>query len=79
MSMQMLKTKIKSLGARPLGDTEDELRKQLAALEQPEPESEPEPETEPPETEPPESEKDTVDLPAPETESNTEIPDDEKT
>jgi len=37
MSMQMLKTKIKSLGTRPLGDTESELRRQLAGIEQPKP------------------------------------------
>jgi len=41
MSMQMLKTKIKSLGTRPLGDTESELRRQLAGIEQPKPKPKP--------------------------------------
>jgi len=51
MSMQMLKTKIKSLGSSPMGDTEDALRRQLAEIEQPKPdEKEPE-KTEPEKTE----------------------------
>lgn len=36
MSMQMLKTRIVSLGHSPLGDTEDALRKQLALIANPE-------------------------------------------
>jgi len=38
MSSQMLKAKIKSLGELPESDNEDGLRKQLARLEQGEPE-----------------------------------------
>lgn len=40
MSSQMLKQKIKQLGELPEGDTPDVLRKQLARLEQGEPEPE---------------------------------------
>lgn len=81
MSLQMLKMKIKSLGENPTGDTADSLRKQLAQIEQGEPEPElTEEELAVPETEAeavaalseagiePESEKDTVDLPADEQE-----------
>jgi len=68
MSMQMLKTKIKSLGSSPMGDTEDALRRQLAEIEQPKPdEKEPE-KTEPEKTEPVET-VETVETESPDTDN----------